>query len=89
MKAIMLALHDYRRHTTDEGWQLQEGLRMAGVELWGKGYPAPCNELNIPKILDAAQPDVVIVADPRDWTAAQRGAWDEEEIGRASCRERV
>ena len=78
MKAIMLALHDYRWHTTDEGWQLQEGLRRAGVELWGKGYPAPCNELNIPKILDAAQPDVVIVSDPRDWTAAQRGAWDEE-----------
>jgi len=76
MKAIMLALHDYQNHMTDEGRQLQEGLCMAGVELWGTGYANA--ETHVPAILDAAQPDVVIVADPRDWTASMPGCWDKQ-----------
>ena len=74
MKAIMLALWDYRNHTTDEGWQLQEGLRLAGVELWGKGYAH--SERHVPAILDAAQPDVVILSDYRDWDPSNGGAYD-------------
>lgn len=73
MKLIMFALHDYRNHMTDEGWQLQEGLRLAGVTLCGKGYDGL---LNVPAILDRYQPDAVVIADPRDWTAAMGGAFD-------------
>ncbi len=73
MNAIMLALHDYRNHMTDEGWQLQEGLRLAGVTLCGKGYDGL---LSVPAILDRYGPDLVIIADPRDWTASMGGAFD-------------
>lgn len=74
MKVIMLALKDYENHTTDEGWQIQEGLRLAGVDLWGKGYTN--GETHVPTILKATAPDVVILSDPRDWDPSMGGAYD-------------
>ncbi len=57
---LCLANIDYRLHTSDEGWQLQDGLRVAG---WDCRYgPA-----NVSELLDAHRPDVVFVQDVRDW----------------------
>lgn len=62
---LVLANHDYRRHMTDEGLQLQQGLEYAGWKLVGAGYKDNCR--SIPMILDAHKPQAVFVQDKRDW----------------------
>jgi hypothetical protein len=61
---VVLANIDYRRHMTSEGDQFQEGLGSAGWTLAGAGYDG---RTDVVEILDAYQPDLVVVHDPRDW----------------------
>lgn len=78
----MLALRSFSRHMTDEGWQLQEGLRGAGYRLWGKGYPDAV--ANVRAILDCVEREegtpikTVIVQDKREWDPSRDGCLDKE-----------
>jgi hypothetical protein len=62
----MLGLHSFAQHMTDEGWQMQEGLALAGYRLWGPGYPD--DQRDVPTILNLAAPvRTLIVQDKREW----------------------
>lgn len=72
MNKVMLANIDYLAHMTDEGNQLQQGLKEAGWILTGKGFDdlQDCRQ-----IVDKYQPDMVIVHDRRDWDERLMGSF--------------
>ena len=53
---VFLAIEPFKRHMTDEGWQLQIGLEHAGYELWGRRLPNDCAD--VPEILRRRSPAV-------------------------------
>lgn len=61
---VLLANSDYRNHMTDEGHQLQMGLKEAGWYLSGKGFDGLTNCVDI---IEKLHPKMVIVHDKRDW----------------------
>src|SRR5262245_61160776 len=65
---IMLANCDYRTHMTDEGNQLQEGLRHANWQLCGKGFDGI---QDVKALVRAYKPEIAIVHDKRDWDPRQ------------------
>lgn len=69
-----LAVAAFQRHMTDEGWQLQEGLRHAGYRLWGHGYPDA--DVDVNTILKKTQPGVMIVQDKREWDSGRAGCFE-------------
>lgn len=92
---IFLALESFRRHMTDEGWQLQIGLADAGYPLHGPGFPAPNNIADVPHILtrhasrNAGQhssrtPTTIIVQDKREWDSDNPCAFDKSASFRRS-----
>lgn len=62
---IVLANSSYATHMTDEGLQLQEGLRYAGWHLSGPGFPD--NLRHVRTILNKYKPSNIFVQDKRDW----------------------
>lgn len=70
MKKIILANADYSKNTTDEGEQLQEGLRLAGWTLCGYGYDG---ERDIKQILKKYKPDIILISDVRDLDPSKGG----------------
>lgn len=62
---IFLAVESMKRHTTDEGWQIQDGASEAGYRLCGRRLAV--DETSIPKILQETNPGVVILQDKREW----------------------
>lgn len=54
-----------RRHMTDEGWQIFDGLSMAGYKLFGKGLGH--SETDVQKIVSQYDPAVVVMQDKREW----------------------
>ena len=80
---IFLALEDYQRHMTDEGWQLQLGMQQAGYELWGYKFPdRDC--VDVPRIVTLQQPSTVILQDKREWDPSQPGAFSKQHGFRGS-----
>lgn len=74
---VQLAVETFRRHMTDEGWQIQLGLELAGWEMYGaKMQPPRSNEINVPHILCERQPTSVIVQDKREWDPQMPGCFD-------------
>jgi hypothetical protein len=65
---ICLAVESFRRHMTDEGWQIQCGLREAGYELFG--HELGDGLTNVETILGITSPSTVIIQDPREWDAS-------------------
>lgn len=63
---IGLAVESMRRHMTDEGWQIFDGLQYAGYDLWGYNLP-PRESTYIPIILSKSNPSVCVVQDKREW----------------------
>lgn len=61
---LVLANKSYETHMTDEGLQLQEGLRSAGWKLSGAGYDG---YRHVRTILNLYRPEHVFVQDKRDW----------------------
>lgn len=62
---VMLGLECFARHMTDEGHQLQIGLQRAGYEMWGPHFD---NDFaDVPEIMLATDPAVVIMQDKREW----------------------
>lgn len=72
--ALVLANRDYQNHVTDEGEQLQEGLREAGWTLAGFGYDDGC--IDVPSLLDRHQPRIVLVSAREDWDERSEGCFD-------------
>lgn len=70
---VVLANIDYRKHMTDEGNQLQEGLHSVGWVLCGRGYDG--DETDVVRILNNHQPGIVFVQDKRDWDPSSVGAF--------------
>jgi hypothetical protein len=75
---IGLAVESMRRHMTDEGWQLFQGLHEANYHLAGhkvtKHYferdeqgRVLVNETDVVKLLEIFDPSVVVVQDKREW----------------------
>lgn len=73
-REVFLAWHNFSQHMTNEGWQLQEGLREAGYELWGKGYEK--GDTRVPVVLRETNPDTLIIQDKREWDSTNRACFD-------------
>lgn len=69
-KGIALAVESMRRHTTDEGWQIMEGLQSAGYTLCGFNLLEP--SCHVPTILQNTNPGIVVVQDKREWDVSHR-----------------
>lgn len=67
MNKLLFANVDYRTHMTNEGNQLQEGLRSAGWILTGPGYDGIRDAR---EAVERYQPHLILVHDPRDWDPA-------------------
>lgn len=65
-RKVGLAVESMRRHMTDEGWQIFDGLQHAGYELWGWNLP-PYENTYVPIILSKTNPEVVVMQDKREW----------------------
>lgn len=65
LRRIGLAVESMKRHMTDEGWQIFEGLEHAGYALAGRHLPY--DEVNVLTILGGGLPSVVVVQDKREW----------------------
>lgn len=78
---VALAVESMRRHMTDEGWQIMQGLEKAGYCLCGKDITSRgsfdslgnWNQLNVTGLTDVGEilrvfrPSVVVVQDKREW----------------------
>lgn len=62
---IFLSVESMKRHTTDEGWQIQEAMESVGYTLCGKRLKI--DSVNVPEILALTNPGVVILQDKREW----------------------
>ncbi len=68
---VGLAVESMKRHTTDEGWQLFQGLEHAGYAL--AGYKLSIDQTNVGRLLDIAKErfdgnlSTVVVQDEREW----------------------
>lgn len=75
-RRIMLAVETFKRHMTDEGWQLQLGLERAGYDLWGRFFPAGRDQTDVSAIIDQIHPDVAVIQDKREWDPSRPGCFD-------------
>jgi hypothetical protein len=78
---LALVVESMRRHMTDEGWQIMDGLAHAGYLLAGYNIPmhdlARCAEYpsgltDVAKILEVTNPTTVVVQDKREWDVSPR-----------------
>ena len=72
---VMLAVETFKRHMTDEGWQLQAGLAHAGFQLYGRFLP-PNEDTDVMRIERTARPGTVVIQDQREWDPSQGGCFD-------------
>jgi hypothetical protein len=76
---VFCGIASFRRHMSNEGWQLQDGLRQAGYHLYGRHFPAPYNQVNVVAIAEQVKPRVLIVQDKREWDPSRAGCFDKTE----------
>ena len=83
---VGLAVKSMARHSTDEGWQLFQGLEVGGYVLQGfgidSGHPEHGDRTDVGHILNYWQPSTVIIQDKREWegrTAGGLRGFDERE----------
>jgi hypothetical protein len=60
-----LAVASMKDHTTDEGWQIMDGLGQAGYVLCGHDLPNPRTDVKL--LLRELNPAVVFLQDKREW----------------------
>jgi hypothetical protein len=71
-RPIGLAVASMKDHTTNEGWEIFDGLLHTGYLLFGHDIP-PGNETDVEKILNVVEPTVVVVQDEREWQGHTAG----------------
>lgn len=59
---VFLGMDSFARHMSDEGHQLQQGMKHNGYALYGKS-----TSLNVAEILHKENPEIIIVQDEREW----------------------
>lgn len=70
-KGIALAVESMSRHTSDEGWQIMQGLWEQGYALFGHNIGSSLTD--VPHILRTMQPGIVVVQDKREWEGQTAG----------------
>lgn len=75
MTKLLLGNIAYTCHTTDEGHQLQMGLNGAGWELAGYAF-SPDNCVDVRKLVERHNPQIVFMQDARDWRLDSQGCYD-------------
>lgn len=73
---IGLAVESMKRHMTDEGWQIFEGLEQQGYSLYGHGLPN--SETNVKHILNKTSPGIVVMQDKREWDVSVKDFREKE-----------
>ena len=64
--SIFLGVESMRRHTTDEGNQIQLAFKSKGFRLYGHGFH-PYSEVDVKEILSVEKPPFLILQDKREW----------------------
>jgi hypothetical protein len=85
---VGLAVESMARHTTDEGWQLFQGLEAGGYELFHRGRGT---SQHVPTILRERHPTTLVIQDKREWMGLTAGpGFDEAErfVGVEALKER-
>jgi hypothetical protein len=62
---IGLAVESMKKHTTDEGWQIFDGLQQTGFTLCGHGLPVDLTDVR--RIMVSTYPRIAVVQDKREW----------------------
>jgi len=57
-------------HTTDEGWQIFDGLESAGYTLCGHGLPE--GSTSVPDLLARYSPQTLVLQDKREWDVQRK-----------------
>jgi hypothetical protein len=71
----MLAYEPFARHMTDEGHQMQQGLALAGYQLYGPGFlNRGSNDAGY--VSYVSQCGTMIVQDQREWDSSRIGCFD-------------
>jgi len=73
---IAFGVASMKHHTTDEGWQIFNGLKHAGYALVGHGLPH--NQTDVRSIIATMKPGVVVLQDKREWDVAPRDFRDHD-----------
>lgn len=72
---LALAVASMRNHTTDEGWQLMDGLRKGGgYKLAGFGSNVDWSQRHVLTLLYDHRPSTLLVQDKREWMGRTAGA---------------
>lgn len=71
---LVLGVESLKRHITDEGWQLQEGLAKSDYYLCGKDLAV--NTVDVKQILNAFNVKTVVIQDPKEWDIGPLGFRD-------------
>jgi len=69
---VLFGLEAFARHMTDEAWQQQRGLQLAGYSIYGVGYPSQNNTGDVGAVMAKERPGVAIMQDKREWDEANR-----------------
>jgi len=64
-EGVFFAVESMKRHTSDEGWQIAEGLESNGYTLAGHNLEIPST--NIGEVICNLDPEVVVLQDKREW----------------------
>jgi len=73
---VVLGVESMKRHMTDEGWQITNGLACQGYRHCGYNLDYP--QTNVCKIIEHTNPGIVVVQDIREWDV-QPGNFRESE----------
>lgn len=67
---VAFAVESMKRHMTDEGWQIMEGLGESGYQL--VGYQLPIPSTDVAHIVSSMDPGTVVLQDKREWDVSPR-----------------
>lgn len=62
---VGLAVESMKRHMSNEGYEIFQGLMSSGYVLCGRNLPV--DETSVPMILKRMNPSIVVVQDEREW----------------------
>lgn len=71
---VFAGIESFRRHMTDEAWQMQQGMVLAGYELVGRRLLY--DEVKVPVLLGKTNPVVFIMQDKREWDRTNGCCYD-------------
>ena len=73
-REIMFASETFRRHMTNEGWQIQDGLEQAGVGLYGRYLEN--NQTDVKAVVRQTDPDIAYFQEKTQWDPKSEACFD-------------